>query len=33
MIEGKEAMRTFSDLMQFFQKKKEGDEPEEKKGG
>lgn len=30
MIEGSEPMRTFGDLMQFFQKKKEGDEPEKK---
>ncbi|MFO0820986.1 MAG: Tex-like N-terminal domain-containing protein [Pirellulales bacterium] len=33
MIEGSEPMRTFGDLMQFFQKKKEGDEPEPKKEG
>lgn len=26
MIEGVEPMRTFGDLMQFYQKKKEGDD-------
>jgi uncharacterized protein len=31
MAEGKEAMRSFSDLLQFYERKPEGDEEEKKK--
>jgi hypothetical protein len=29
MEEGKEPMRSFSDLLQFYEKKKEDDEPDQ----
>ena len=32
MIEGKEPMRTFSDLLQFYKKKQDGDETEPEAG-
>jgi hypothetical protein len=32
MIEGKEPMRTFSDLLQFFEKKDDGGRKKDKKG-
>lgn len=33
MMEGKEPMRAFSDLLQFYQKKKDDDGETDKRGG